>query len=207
VAPSRTGAGDGELRILYHGSVVPARLPLSVLQALSALPKRVTLRVVGYETVGHIGYISRVQEYAAEHGIGARLEVVPAVPRAELLAMWCGDRDLGISLLPRESRDVNQRHMVGASNKTFDYLAAGLAVLVPDAPEWHATFVDAGYGLACDSGDWRSIAAALDWFLQHPEETRRMGERGRARVLREWNYETQFAPVVEILSKPGRGPR
>ena len=89
--------------------------------------------------------------------------------------------------------------MVGASNKPFDYMASGLALLVTDLPDWRTTFVENGYGLACDSDDCRSIADALQWFFDHPKDTRRMGEHGRMRVLTDWNYETQFAPILKTI--------
>jgi glycosyltransferase involved in cell wall biosynthesis len=99
--------------------------------------------------------------------------------------------------MPTDSQDPNLQFMVGASNKPFDYLACGLALLVSDLPSWRQLYVDASYGLVCDPDDPASIAAALLWFLEHPDDQRAMGERGRQRVATEWNYEHQFAPVLE----------
>ena len=90
--------------------------------------------------------------------------------------------------------------MVGASNKVFDYLASGLALLVSDLPEWKETYVEPGYGLACNPDDPQSIASALERFLKHPTEMREMGERGRQKILKEWNYEQQFMPVLGRLN-------
>jgi hypothetical protein len=42
---------------------------------------------------------------------------------------------------------------------------------------------------------------ALRWFSEQPKETRKMGEQGRQRILTEWNYEVQFAPVLDILNR------
>ena len=52
-------------------------------------------------------------------------------------------------------------HMAGASNKPFDYMAAGLALLVSDQPDWRAMFVEPGYARACDPTDPSSIATSL----------------------------------------------
>jgi glycosyltransferase involved in cell wall biosynthesis len=60
-------------------------------------------------------------------------------------------------------------------------------------------YVDPGYGLACDPEEPESIAQALNWFLEHPEKMRNMGEKGRKRILEEWNYESQFDPVFKHL--------
>jgi glycosyltransferase involved in cell wall biosynthesis len=188
------------LRVLYHGSIVPARLPTTVLAALTMLPECVRLRVVGYETNGHKGYVRQLQELASQLGIADRVEFLGAVPRRELLT-GCRQCDVGLSLMPKQSLDNNERAMTGASNKPFDYLACGLALLVSDLPDWRGLFVDGGYALTVDPTDPASIAKAVRWLLEHPAELRVMGERGRQRILREWNYERQFAPVLQRLTK------
>jgi glycosyltransferase involved in cell wall biosynthesis len=101
--------------------------------------------------------------------------------------------------MPTTSDDVNMAHMTGASNKAFDYLACGMALLVSDLEDWRSVYIDEGYGLACDPTNPDSIVCAVNWFLCNREEMRSMGRRGRARTMSEWNYETQFAPVMKAL--------
>ena len=50
----------------------------------------------------------------------------------------------------------------------------------------------------CEPSDAASIAEAVRWFYDHREEARVMGREGRERILLDWNYEAQFAPVLEI---------
>jgi glycosyltransferase involved in cell wall biosynthesis len=200
VSAPRIAHDGGDFWVLYHGSIVPSRLPRTVLSALALLPSAVKLRVIGYETVGHKGYVQELKQLASGLRIDERVEFVGAVPqRGDLLAR-CRGCDVGLALMPKENTDSNAQTMVGASNKPFDYLACGLALLVSDLPDWRRMFVDLGYGLACDIDDPKSIATALQWFTDHPHEMRQMGGRGRQRILAEWNYERQFEPVLEILS-------
>jgi glycosyltransferase involved in cell wall biosynthesis len=192
---ARQPAPPGRLRVVYHGSVVPSRLPLAVVHALARLPAGVSLTVIGYETTGHSGYGRRLQAEAEKLGVQAQLTIAPPVPRATLLEE--GTRfDVGIAFVPRESADLNETTMVGASNKAFDYMAGGLAVLVSDVADWRDTYAEAGFGLSCDPNRPDSVAHALRWFLEHPEETAGMGERGRRKILADWNYERLFAPVL-----------
>jgi len=102
------------------------------------------------------------------------------------------------------SNDVNMGAMVGASNKPFDYLASGVALLVSDLPDWTSLFVKPGYGVACDPRDPSSIELALWRLIEDPQKLRAMGERGRQRVCREWNYEAQFATVLRCLTEDDR---
>jgi glycosyltransferase involved in cell wall biosynthesis len=101
--------------------------------------------------------------------------------------------------MPLDSGDLNLSHMVGASNKPFDYMAARLALLVSDLPDWKTMFVDPGFGLACDPTDANSISAALTWFLDHPEERRAMTIAARHKIEGDWNYDTLFLPVLTTL--------
>jgi glycosyltransferase involved in cell wall biosynthesis len=196
VSKPRLPHEGGDLWVLYHGSIVPARLPVAALEALALLPERVKLRVIGYETVGHQGYIDLLKERARVLGISDRLDFLGTLPERKTLLSWCRKSDVGLALMPMGSVDINEQAMVGASNKPFDYLSCGLALLVSDLVDWRQMYVNSGCGLACDSADPQSIAAALQWFLDHLVEMRTMGELGRQKVETEWNYENQFYPLL-----------
>jgi glycosyltransferase involved in cell wall biosynthesis len=95
--------------------------------------------------------------------------------------------------------EVNLSHLVGASNKAFDYLAAGLPLIVREDSEWRETFEIPGYAKSCDPNDADAIAAVLRWFYENPVEAAAMGRAGQQRTREEWNYERQFAPVIKLL--------
>jgi glycosyltransferase involved in cell wall biosynthesis len=198
VAPANTRVPDGEFWVLYHGSITPARLPLTVLHAMALLPADIKLRVIGYETAGYPDYLTHFVEEADRLGLKERLHIVGTLSRKELLG-WCTRSDVGLALMPVQTSDVNERTMAGASNKVFDYLSHGVPVLVSDCEEWRSMLVGSGYGLACMPDDPFSIASALRWLFEHRKQGRAMGERGRQRVAMEWNYETQFATAYETL--------
>ena len=88
-------------------------------------------------------------------------------------------------------------HMAGASNKPFDYMAAGLALLVSDLPDWTRMFVDPGFARAVDPTSADSLIAALRWFIRPSGGAPGMAGRARAKIEAEWNYETVFAPILE----------
>lgn len=189
------------LRVVYHGSLVPARLPLAAIDALSSLPDDVTLTAIGYETAGHPGYGRQLLQRARDLGLAHRVTVQPAVARDALMA-GCAAYDAGLALLPVTSSDLNEQSMAGASNKVFDYLAAGLPVLVPEDDGWREMVVAPGYGLACRAESVDAIARSLAWLRDHPADRARMGRLGQERIRRDWNYETSFAPVLDRLSPP-----
>lgn len=186
---------NAALKLLYHGSIVPERLPLAVVQALQKVGYPVVLHVVGYETIGSLGYIAKLRASAEELGLANALEFVGVLQRDELMA-YCGSCDVGLAVVPPSINDPNLGNLMGASNKVFDYLACGLALLIPEIAGWEELLP---YGLACDPMDPDSVAGALRYFCEHRDEMRLRGERGRQRILEKWNYEAHFQPVWERM--------
>lgn len=195
-----TASRTGPLRIAYHGSIVPGRPPMTVIEAIARASRPVELYITGYETLGSRGYVAAMLDSATRRGIADRIAVFPPAPRAEILAK-ISTADLGLALIPTRSANVNERHMAGASNKVFEYLAGGVPCLVTDLPEWRREFVEAGVALACDPEDSDSVLRAVEWALDNRPALAAMGATGRARVLAQWNYETRFAPVRDALRR------
>ena len=91
------------------------------------------------------------------------------------------------------------RNMTGASNKVFEYWSSGVVPLVSDLHDWRATFVDPGYALACDPRQAESIAQVLSWAGDRRDDLLAMATRAWVRLQTDWNYETQFAPVMDAM--------
>jgi glycosyltransferase involved in cell wall biosynthesis len=204
--PMRAEAADaveahanGQLKIVYHGSIVPARIPRTVIHALSRLPKEITLTVSGFETLGQFGYSRDLAAEAERLGVGHRVKFVEPIPTRSALLEQCGRFDIGLALFSQQQPEINQQTMAGASNKPFDYMARGLALLVTDLPDWRAMYVDEGFGLCCQPDSVESIVEALKWFWENRAERQAMALRGRQRILEAWNYEQQFHSVLTAV--------
>jgi len=203
VAESHDAPGGGSaMRLLYHGSIVPARLPLTVIDALGHLPGDVSLSFAGYETAGHPGYIQALLRRADQQGVRDRVRYAGLIPTREELLRHGATCDVGLALLVPTPGDLNEEAMAGASNKPFDYLARGLALVVSDLPDWREMFVTPGFGMTADPASAESIAAVLRWLFEHPSERRAMAEHGRQKMATAWNYDTLFAPVLAAMRRP-----
>lgn len=186
--------------LVYHGSLSRDRLTPQFVDALSLLPEHVHLHIYGYETAGHRGYAAELMQRATTGGVGHRVHYHGAIPeRASLLGLLRGHQ-LGIATVAPGAADQNLQSLAGASNKAFEYLALGLPLLISRAVSWQELYLDPGYAVDCEPGDAASIAAAVRPLCAEPARAWRMGEAGRMRVLAEWNYEAQFAPVLAELS-------
>jgi glycosyltransferase involved in cell wall biosynthesis len=201
--PSRTEVipaverSEKPFTLWFHGSLNPVQFPLTVIAALAQLPDFVRVRFAGYETVGHIGYVREVFERAKQLGVGHRVEYAGTPGTRKDLYALASTADVGMSLFARSFREP----MAGASNKPFDYLACGLALLVTDTSEWTELYVENGYGKSADPSSVESIAQAVRAWVAERGVAQAMGEAGRQRVLAEWNYEKQFKPVKRLLEE------
>ncbi|HEY2483237.1 MAG TPA: glycosyltransferase, partial [Caulobacteraceae bacterium] len=198
---------SGEPLILYfHGSISPDRVPRAVVKAIRRLEGAVRLQIVGYQAPGAPGYVDELVELGRGSDGFSLVEYLGIVPkRTEMLAV-AARAHIGLAVMPLTSSDLNMRHMTGASNKAFDYMAAGLALLVSDLDDWRAMFVEPGFARACDPEDPDSIAAALLWFLQHDRDRQTMAARARAKIKTEWHYDKMFAPVADALAHISKPP-
>ncbi len=190
---------EGPLRLLYHGTIVPERIGIYVLEAAARCAREVSIRLMGYQTLGAPRYAETLKEAADHLGLGNRFEYLGAIPqRAELMHLGA-ECHVGLCLLRLDDADINMQHMAGASNKAFDYLSQGLAIIVPDDPEWRALYVDSGCALPCRPHDPEALAKVFRWMADHHAEVVEMGRRGHQLIRQRWHYEAQFAPVLEEM--------
>jgi glycosyltransferase involved in cell wall biosynthesis len=197
--PSLDSPPEPPLILYYHGSITSERLPPAVVEAIQRLRAPVCLRIAGYEAPGAAGYVQRLIELGGYCNSIRVVTYLGQVPDRADLVTTAAQAHVGLALMPWYSSDLNLGYMTGASNKPFDYMAAGLAMLVSNLPDWREMFVTPGYARACDSTNAASIAAALTWFIDHPVERRAMGASGRAKIAEDWNYDTAFAPILDSM--------
>jgi glycosyltransferase involved in cell wall biosynthesis len=198
--PELVRTPENPLILHYHGGISPDRLPEAVVEAVRRMNGPVRLRIVGSETPGAPGYLTHLIRYGDRRQPDSLIQYAGQVPRSQLLSE-AAKSHIGLAFMPPRSNDINMTHMAGASNKAFDYMAAGLALLVSDIGEWREMFVERGFARACNPNDPDSITVALKWFLDNPAERRALGARGRNKIEKDWNYESLFSPVIAELSE------
>jgi glycosyltransferase involved in cell wall biosynthesis len=108
--------------------------------------------------------------------------------------------DVGIAFTSEHPRNFNHSMAAGASNKPFEYLACGLALLCTNGAQWQQDFVEP-YGYAADPKSAESIAQALQRMHADRTELRARGERGRQRVLSEWHIEHAATELLRVLER------
>ena len=198
--PVLHGKPEAPVVVYYHGSITPERLPESVPAAIARLRASVVLKIAGYEAPSGEGYVTALERRWGRCAQGGLIDRVGPVPYRQLLeqASRC---HIGLALMPMTSDDINITQMAGASNKAFDYMAARLALIVSDLPDWRDLFVKRGYAMACDPRNVDSVEAALRRLIEQPKERAQMAARGRRQIEQFWHYEAFFSPIVTELNR------
>jgi glycosyltransferase involved in cell wall biosynthesis len=89
-------------------------------------------------------------------------------------------------------------HVEAQPNKLFEYMAAGIPVIVSDFPLWRQIIQDAGCGLLANPLDPKAIAEAVEYLLTHPDEAAAMGRRGREAIEEHYNWETEEHKLIRL---------
>lgn len=80
-------------------------------------------------------------------------------------------------------------HVLSQPIKFFEYMASAIPMVVSDFPYWRQLLDGCDCAFFVDPKNPQDIAEKLMWLVEHDEEARIMGERGRKAVLAIYNWE------------------
>lgn len=184
--------GDAPL-LLHQGAVAAGRGCETLLRALGLLPGA-HLLFLGAEGP----YRERLAGLAREQGLAARVHLRGSVPPRALLS-HTAQADVGVSLL----EDSCENHRLALPNKLFEYLAAGLPVVVSDLPEAAKLVRERQVGWCADAADPRSVAAALGVALAERDDPALRERVERAAAELSWEHEKRR--LLAVYERLGRG--
>lgn len=82
------------------------------------------------------------------------------------------------------------------TTKLFEYMALGLPVITSDFPLYQDVVERHRCGFCLSPYDPAQLTDALTYLIEHPEEARTMGQRGRVAVETEYNWTTEAAKLL-----------
>jgi glycosyltransferase involved in cell wall biosynthesis len=85
--------------------------------------------------------------------------------------------------------------------KIFEYMSAGIPVIASDLPEIRAIVSTTKCGLLVNHLDPKSIAQAIEYVLNHPQEAEQMGQRGREAVLNKFNWANEESKLLALYEE------
>jgi glycosyltransferase involved in cell wall biosynthesis len=148
------------------------------------------------------GYLDELNRLVKELDIRRRVVILPLIPY-DLWYDCLYAAHLGLALY--EPHDLGNQTMAGAGNKLNLYLKAGIPSVIPDIPDFVEFTRRYDAGVVADPIDPGSIAAAVNAVFADERRYRELCSNARRAFEAEYNFETQYAPVLERVL--GQAPR
>ncbi|MGC8960047.1 MAG: glycosyltransferase family 4 protein, partial [Chloroflexia bacterium] len=189
-------------RLIYVGLILPQRGIGVLLEAMRLSAEQgvrdVVLFLVGPETSR--AYMGQIQDFVRQNDLEAQVRWLGPVP-PDRLKDYLAAADAGVA----PGLYTAQYRRPSLFTKLFEYMLAGLPVIVADYP-WSRPYVEEGEcGFVVPAEDAAAYAQAIRWLRDHREEAREMGRRGRELVLRKYTWEREQERLItfyrEILEQ------
>ena len=96
------------------------------------------------------------------------------------------------------TRHPIKRHLSAFPTKLFEYMAAGLPVVVSDLPTIRPIVESCDCGILIDPEDPVDIANGLNALLSDPKQAEAMGQKGLAAVKDRYNWDTESKKLLNV---------
>jgi glycosyltransferase involved in cell wall biosynthesis len=175
----------GRLRVVYLGAFGTGRPLEDLLDAIAAADGvHLTIRVVRTSP-------DEIASAARARGVAERVEAAPPLPPGELVD---GLRSYEVGIV--FDRPATRNADVSLPNKLFEYLAAGLAVVVPRLSAMSELVEETGAGVVYDAGSTRALATALDELAADRELVETYRRRAREAAAGSLNAKAQSEALL-----------
>lgn len=184
---------QGRFTVLFQGAVSENYYADKIIESMPWWPAESVMVFLGPTTSA---LKQRLLGIAREAGVAERLVLLQQVPYSDLFG-YTVDADLGLTMI--KPHTFNFAHMAGASNKRYEFMACGIPQITNHGPGMRELVEESGVGLCVDPEIPEEIGRQVTYLLVNEPLRRKMGEQGRRLHLEEYNYEVQFAGVLEAV--------
>ncbi len=178
---------------LFCGDVVYKEVVFFLINSYSLLKSNNSHRL--YLIInGNREDIKQVENFISEKPDSHNIKLFSSLDETELYTMYKNSRALLIPLRPTLQDAARFPH------KTGEYLASGNPVISTNYGEMRVYFRDRVTMLLADEYDMTLFAQKMQFVIDHPEEARAIGEKGRARAAELFDF-NKIAPALNNFLK------
>jgi glycosyltransferase involved in cell wall biosynthesis len=187
------GLAEDVCLLVHSGNIFPERGTVTLVQSLASLPDDVHLAIVTNAPMDSVN-VQTLVEAAERGGTTDRLHFVPYVP-GEQIVDYLSSATIGVDGL-----NHLPSHEMALTNKMFDYLQAGLPMVVSDVKAMSGLVRELGIGEVYPAGDAASMAAAVRTVLSDLDRYRK-ALTADPEVLRRFSWERQEETLRAVYGR------
>ena len=178
-----------EKSVCFVGGIVPQWMHHNIVKSLEST------RVI-YRLAGSFAPLSYRDELEKETG----WKNVDYVGRIDYANLFTFIQRSSAGLAIRDYNDPNVGYKKGSLgvNKFFEYMMAGIPIIASGNDVWKRIIEDYNCGLIVNPNDCESIAEAINYIIENPDEAKRMGDNGLKAVKEQFNWRSQEIILFDL---------
>ena len=180
--------------LIYSGSIGSGHRLDVIIKALCHCPEHVHLTILGDRDRPSVKALAKLAE---GHALSGRVRF-PGWVDYRQVTQRLSQAHLGVSLL--DPHVPNFRFSMGASNKRYEYMRAGLAQIGDMNPGVPGLIEGNGIGRCVTSFEPEELAGLIRSYVDDPAACAEQGDRAYLLHLSEFNYENAFQPMLQCLT-------
>lgn len=180
--------GDDVPIVVYSGGVTPLRRVSTVAHAMSQILDAHLVLITNRDR-----YTNEIESIAKQLGWADRLHIVPYVDPSDAVSFL---RSANVGVFPYSSGPIS--HRITLTNKVFEYLHAGLPVVVSDCPATAGLVTELQVGEVFDSGDVASLVEALRRVLDDASSYSPFRATPSALISKQYAWDSQREALLGV---------
>jgi glycosyltransferase involved in cell wall biosynthesis len=185
-----------EKSICFVGGIVPQWMHHNIIKCLPNTNAT-------YKLAGTFAPESYREELEKEDG----WEKVNYVGRVNYQNLFTFIQESSAGVTIRDYNDPNVGYKKGSLgvNKFFEYMMAGVPIISSGNDVWKDIIEKYYCGIIVEPDDCNSIADAINYIMNNPEEAKRMGDNGQKAAKDYYNWESQEAILFDMYDRVLKG--
>lgn len=111
----------------------------------------------------------------------------------EEFAHWASSSFAGLVIFHPLANHINAQ-----PNKLFEYMMHGIPVIASKFKLWEEIVIDNNCGILVNPESPEEIAEAINWFRNHPNEAKKLGENGRKAIINKYNWKNEEEKLLSL---------
>jgi len=178
--------------VIYQGAIMQGRYLNNLVNAMKYVRSDVLLIIMGNDH----GYSEELKALIDDLDIKQRVLFLESIPPSEIVSFVSG-ADIGI--LFYEKTSLNNYYC--APTKLYEYLMAGLPILVNDLPHLKTMAVEERVGKLLHEVSPESISCGINEMLESKVELETMSKRAREIACECYNWAAQAKIYIQIIKR------